>query len=228
MGAQSSTEIANLALSKLGAKRIQDIGDDSSKGAREANLQYGPALRAMLRRHRWNFALKRAQLTELADSPAFGYNNQFQLPTDFIRLAQVNQEEVWETSKADWFEVEGGDTGRVILINAAECYIRYVWENTNTQQFDDLFVQAFALQLAALCARKVTGSDSKEHAIQQELEEFMLPMTQQVNAAEAHSGSNPPIIEALAGSHLVRSRGQVSSEDLPLGPDETVYTDYPA
>ena len=51
------TDIANLALSKIGESLIDDIDDVDDKNARKAKLHYEPALREVLRAHFWAFAM---------------------------------------------------------------------------------------------------------------------------------------------------------------------------
>ena len=219
MGATSPTQVANLALAELGSSRISDINDANSKGARECLLHYDISLRATLRRHRWNFAIARKTLTELAEAPDWGYEHQFPVPSDFVRLSTVNDVDVWESGRVDWFELEGGAEGRRILVNSKNCRIKYVYENKDTTTWDDLFVKLFALQLAIDCCRKITGSDTKKHRLKADLEDVDLPTAMQANSAEAHSGENPPVVEALQNSLLVRARGAAYLDEYPEGPD---------
>ena len=221
--ASSSTDIANYALAKLGSKRIQDINDSNSKGARLALLHYDQARKSLLRRHRWNFATLRAALTQDADAPAWGYKYQYAVPADFIRLMVVNNQDVWESGRADWFELEGSDTGRRILINSESVRIKYVGDVNNTNHFDDLFIEALSLFLAAKMARAMTGSDRKEQLLLEELEGTVLPDAMQTNASEAHIGENPPVIDAIQNSYLVRARGSRHADEWPEGPDGGTY-----
>lgn len=221
--ASSSTEIANFALAKLGSKRIQDINDGNSKGARIALLHYDQARKSLLRRHRWNFATFRATLTQDATAPEWGYKYQYAVPPDFLRLMVVNNQDVWESGRADWFELEGSETGRRLLINSESIRIKYVGDVTNPNYFDELYTEALALFLASKMARMMTGSDRKEQSLIEELESTVLPDAMQTNAAEAHGGENPPVIDALQNSYLVRARGSRYADDWPEGPDGGTY-----
>jgi hypothetical protein len=55
--AMTKTDIANLALSKIGESLIDDITDSGDRRARLALLHYEPALREILRAHFWLFAM---------------------------------------------------------------------------------------------------------------------------------------------------------------------------
>jgi hypothetical protein len=59
--AQSSLEVSNAALYKLGEKSISSLGD-SIRQAEVCNARVDICKRALLRRHPWNFAVKRYKL----------------------------------------------------------------------------------------------------------------------------------------------------------------------
>jgi len=59
--AMTKTDIANLALSKIGETLIDDIDDTGDRRARLAKLHYEPTLREILRAHFWGFAMKAAK-----------------------------------------------------------------------------------------------------------------------------------------------------------------------
>src|SRR5262245_52285113 len=81
----SVVNICNLALQKLGAGRIASL-DENSREARSCANNYETTRDAELRRHFWNFARKRARLAADVTAPEFGFDSQFPLPADFLRL----------------------------------------------------------------------------------------------------------------------------------------------
>lgn len=62
--AMTQTDIANLALSKIGETLIDDIDDTGDRRARLAKLHYEPTLREILRAHFWGFAMTCPALVE--------------------------------------------------------------------------------------------------------------------------------------------------------------------
>lgn len=64
----TQTDIANLALTKIGESLIDDIDDADDKNSRKAKLHYVPALKEVLRAHFWGFAMVMAH-----GIPANGY-----------------------------------------------------------------------------------------------------------------------------------------------------------
>ncbi|WP_338285174.1 hypothetical protein [Luteolibacter sp. LG18] len=55
----TKTEISNLALSRLGARRVVDVDADTTPEARSCALHFNVVRDDLLRRHHWNFALAR-------------------------------------------------------------------------------------------------------------------------------------------------------------------------
>jgi len=79
--ASTAITICNLALGKLGAARIISL-TEASPEANACSIHYEQTRNEVLRAHRWNFAITRATLTELASAPEFGWAHQYQLPND--------------------------------------------------------------------------------------------------------------------------------------------------
>ena len=91
----SQVELANIALSKLGANPITSILDEAEE-ARAVRRFYKSTLRAELRSHPWNCARKRALLAALAEPPPFGFRYQYLLPADCVRILPGPNDEDWQ------------------------------------------------------------------------------------------------------------------------------------
>lgn len=207
--ANSPTEIANFALSKLGATRIYDLDDAGEKKARTARIHYDQVREEVLRAHRWNFAMRRGILTRLVERPAYGFEYQFAMPMDFIRLDEVNQRGVWERGqRAEFFEIEGGNdsSGLVLLSDSEEAKIRYVANVTDTTKFDSLFTAAFSTLLASRMARAITGGEGTESQLKEQYETMDLASAQYVDAAETNSDENHPLMAVVNRSIFANAR----------------------
>jgi hypothetical protein len=86
--ASSPVQICNAALLKLGAERINSLSE-SNKRARLFNERYNSIRKEVLRAHPWNFAIRRASLARLPESPAYEYDFQYQLPNDCLRVLET-------------------------------------------------------------------------------------------------------------------------------------------
>ena len=79
----SVIQVANRALTKLGAARIISLGDNN-KQARAVASCFDDLRDAELRAHRWSFALVRTALPALTTTPAYEFQYEYQLPADFL------------------------------------------------------------------------------------------------------------------------------------------------
>lgn len=184
----SNVEIANRALTKIGANRIISLEDNTKEG-REVKSMFTILRDAELRKFNWRFAIKRASLAALVDAPAFGYARQFRLPADYIKALQIG----------DWFpgpdmtDYIGADTtpyqienGVILTDDAAPLSLRYVARIEDPTLFDPLFVEAFACKLAMELAEPITQSSTKRDQARGEYKDAI------AEAVRANSIEAPP------------------------------------
>lgn len=183
----SKVSICNAALSMIGADSIISF-DDSTPNARHCRNVYDQTRRALLRSHPWSCAKKRVQLTPLAAKPAFGPDNAFALPGDFVRVLECN---------AYSYSIEG----RQILCREGALQLVYIYDNTDESTWDDMLVEAMSLSIAAKLAKPLTGSTTEADSKANELQMF-LKRARAVNGQEFPSQTLDPHYE----SELLRVR----------------------
>lgn len=144
--ATSKTEIANLALTRLGQPRILDISGES-ENAILCNLLYPKARDEVLRSHNWCCAIERQPLAQSDYSIGSEYSYQYQLPTDPYCLRVLGMP---ENLTAD-YEIEG----RQLLTNETSVIIKYIKRIENTSLFDSLLADAIVLKLALKLSYKI-------------------------------------------------------------------------
>lgn len=146
----------------LSANTIQDVENPTNASEELLNRWYEQSRKKVLREHPWNFALKRAILASDSETPVFGYSKQFSVPADFIRLADVFNDENTSIAKG-LYVVEN----RKILVNAdgTSLRIRYVYDYTDVATMDALFVDVVALEIALSVAYKFTDNNSNVQRI---------------------------------------------------------------
>lgn len=194
----SAVEIANRALTKLGAARITDLADDSPE-ARSVSAAFSSVRDAELRAHPWGFALHRRELAALTDAPAYGYARQFQLPADYLALYEVADMYAWSRHDppVPW-QVEGR---RILTSLAAPLRIRYIRRVEITIEYDALFVDALAARLAYELCEEITQSSTKRQLADADYARAIRE-ARRVNAIERPPTPLPEgswIIERLAG-----------------------------
>lgn len=156
----SQVEIVNRAIIKLGGETITSLADNK-KSARVFSSLWDTVRKAELSRTYWNFATQRASLPALADAPDWGFAYAYQLPTDYLKLMQVNDIFV-APGLADYRQYDDSPyaiEGQSIFTDfGAPLKIRYVKDITDTGLFHDLFVEALASKLAYEACYSVTQS----------------------------------------------------------------------
>lgn len=181
--AVSDVDIANLALTKLGAQPIVSF-NDSSVPARNINRSYA-ILRDKMQRRRWNFNRSYMQLPALTFTPPFEYRYAYQLPSDYLRLELAGQSQPngGPTSTitmpgVDLSDYQGGRSqdyrivGKQIWSNIPPpLSIIYGRQEPDPNMFDAFFVEAFACYLAWQLCESITNSNAKKEALDREFKQ---------------------------------------------------------
>ncbi len=155
----SVVSICNAALVELGEPRITSL-TESSEQARQCNEHYAEQRDLELRTHLWNFAAERVKLAKLSTTPAFGFENQFQLPSDWVRTAEVHNNDAGRGT------VRYKKEGRKILSDAEDIYIRYVRVIEDPDEMTPDFREVLALLLAAKLAVAIANSNELAERMQ--------------------------------------------------------------
>ena len=180
----SVVDICNEAMDLLGAATITAL-TENSKEARLCNRRFETVRDAVLRAHPWNTAITRASLAKDSDAPAFGFANQFTLPTDPYCLRVLSfwnsniDSDVAPYDSEVMFKIEG----RKVLSNEGTCKITYLARVTDTETYDSLLSSTIAHKLAAETAYAITGSTTVSQAMQQ-LYEVRLREARSIDAME--------------------------------------------
>ncbi len=157
-------DILNRALRKIGERSITSI-DDPGKVADVCRTFWDGQLDIELAKYDWNFARARAMLPALASAPAFGYQYQYELPPDNLRVLQVGLP--WPgvvrggivAGNNQPYQIEGG---KVLTNIGPALTLIYTRRVTDTARFPALFVEVLACALAAEMCEDLVGSANKK------------------------------------------------------------------
>lgn len=168
----AQTDLLNLSLQKLGLDPIISI-DDKTKSARAMKTAYDPQRRNELRAHHWKFAEKDANLGADTAAPLVTWQRSMQLPADYLRLVTICgvRQSLGGMDYRTGTEGEGLYTikGKAIYTNLpAPLPISYIWDVTDTTQFDSCFVDMFACRLAAQTCTQLTQNSTLKGEIWKE------------------------------------------------------------
>lgn len=169
----NETKLCNMALGRIGTKRINDYTDNSDKKveAIQCRLNYAQTRDALLRSHWWRFARTRKQLSQsaeyTADATTFEWTYAYGLPTDFLRMwirPWEDNDEVMQNTRYS-YSVEG----KQLLSDVSSMYIRYIRKVTDVPTFDPLFIEVLILQLALKMVMPLTGAGREAMAMRASL-----------------------------------------------------------
>lgn len=196
----SQVDIANRALTKLGASRIISFGDDN-KQSRAVSSMFDIVRDAELRSHIWSFSKKRASLPALATTPNWGFEYEYGVPSDCLRMLMVNDiypgpslEDYRNGPVAD-YSIEGN---KILANFPAPLKVMYIRRVIDTTEWDAMFVEAFACRLAMEMAEDLTQSNTKRELAQAE---YMAALRA---AIRANSVEQPP--QAMPDNEWLLSR----------------------
>lgn len=193
----SEVDIINSALNMVGATNIISRGEDS-KSARITNQRYDYVRDAVLRAHPWNCAVTRRALTSDTDTPAFGYENQFTLPTDPYCLRVLG---------LDYLDIDFVVEGRKIVTDEDTINVKYIARVTDPNEYDQLLIEAIAARLAADTSFALVQSTSLTQSMFG-LYESKLSEARFVDATEGTPGAtdNVTVSGSLQSDVLVNAR----------------------
>lgn len=160
--ALSETSICNMALAKIGSKRINNI-TDATLEAIHARLHYEQARDSLLRLGCWRFATARAVLSQDTTAPAFEWDAAFILPSDFLKLKSL-----YGTSASYALE------GNRLLTNDGEASLVYIRKVTDPVEFDALFVECLVLSLAVRLVMPLAQDKSLLNMLHGELSQMLM------------------------------------------------------
>lgn len=190
--------IINRALTKLGSERLMSESDNNAE-SRAIEAVYDGVLDNLLRVYRWSFAIKREQLAKLSTAPTYGYEYQYPLPTDCLRIDMVtdmaHQEWCGYTIPVPRYQVEG----RKILTDMdSPIYIRYGARMNDPTLYDSAFTEALSCALAVEICESITQSSTKKQAAMQD---FDLAIKQ---ARTASAIERPPVLQRETSWYTAR------------------------
>lgn len=150
----TNVDICNLALDLLGAQRITRIDAPSNVRERFFALQYPQQRDVMLRKHRWHFAKVTVRLPRTGDNPVEPKRYSYDLPTNCLFVPPHKTNAIWEIR------------GRRLVSEVDKPIDVLIIQRIGEDQFDPLFVNALAAQLAMIGCEAITQSNEKKQDAQ--------------------------------------------------------------
>lgn len=152
-------DISNAALIRIGAEPVIALSD-GGKGAKACVARFSQAKKYLLRRHPWNFAIARIILnTPEEEAPDFGFSFSFVLPTNCLRVLEVEDED---------YRIEG----KTILCDSSSINLRYIKDVDEDDINDSNFRDALSAYLAWDICYYVTQSATLKQVLWAEFKDI--------------------------------------------------------
>lgn len=173
------TEVSNMSLARIGAKRINDYADssDTKLEAVYCRLFYEQTAKSLMRAHWWRFAKARVQLSQETTAPDFQWTYAYTLPNDFLRSVLVYDGSRLTTGETEYdYELEGSQ----LLTDESTVYLKYIRWVSDEPSWDPLFTECMALHLA----RKLVIPLSQDLKLKKDIDIDLVPLMRQVRAID--------------------------------------------
>lgn len=177
----SKIQIINFALRLIKQSPIIDLADQNER-ARVASDMYELTRQNIFEMCDWNCLRKRATLTKSTEPPAFGFDYQYILPADCLRVIGIQEPDTGffvpyfhgvfpdDMPRELTYTVEG----RMLLTNREEdVNILYISDVVDTTRYDSMLVNAFAYMLALNMAIPLSADSTLAGAIESKLNFFL-------------------------------------------------------
>jgi len=150
----SEVGIVNSAGTKIGAKNLISSFDEGTPLANLADNRYAEIRDELLRSHPWNFAVKRAKLARLAETPTFEFDYAYSMPTGWIRTIWIANND-----QGDGY-IEYREEDNKILSDEEEIYMKYITQVTDPNIMTPDFRELIAMKLAIEGAISIVNSNT--------------------------------------------------------------------
>jgi hypothetical protein len=162
----SKVDICNAALSRIGQATITSL-TDGTQPAKLCNTFFDLVARRVMTNGSWTSAIRRVTLAKTTNTPAFGFNNEFQLPVDPKCLKVLNVDE--DIDGALNYAIEGDK----LLTDEGTIKIRYIAELTDSEDYDVMLEEAIEIMLASKLAFRLVGDKQVALELLKEYEVFL-------------------------------------------------------
>lgn len=159
----SQNEIANWSLAMLGETSINDISD-SVERAELLTAAWGPVRDQLLREKLWRFSIQRASLAADVATPDWGFDYQYSINGDVVRVIQVNDYYPqgvyypdYVTGDSSLYKIEAD---KILTNLSAPLKVRWVINSVDVGLWDPCFARVMACDLAERICPRVTGSEN--------------------------------------------------------------------
>ena len=157
MPSDSLVGIAREALRRIGARPITSFSDPTHEGIL-ANDTFDTILQDYLTEHPWTFCTSRTSLAASATAPEWGYERAYPVPSDSLRILEVDEQKF---ELADGIKIERHEGGTAILTNlSSPINVKYTALVEDPAVYPPSFREALIWKCAMTWAENLTATSS--------------------------------------------------------------------
>ncbi len=161
----TNTDICNLALSHIGVGTIRDIHDETET-ARTCALYYDLTRRMLLREYPWGFARRIERLAK-TQTRIMGFRHAYMYPELCVHIYRLTDGTPDASERVQYEVVNLDNSTKVIATDVDDAWADYVFDVTDPDVWDTIFVEALTRKLAAdMCMRLVGNAGLFEQQMQ--------------------------------------------------------------
>jgi hypothetical protein len=180
----SEVDICNLSLGYLKIEPIASIETPNSNEEKVCAKYYDIARQATLESSDWAFAIKRANVAQDTETPAFGRLYQSAtLPSDFLKLVGLYNGfgKLYINTNNQYYDFEGN---KILSDFVGPYYLKYIADVTDVNEFDRLFAINFSYVLAIIMSEAFKTSSTTMQAIFEKWRTIWQPNALTVNGQQ--------------------------------------------
>lgn len=183
MSAITRTDVANKALAHVGEDPIMDIDDPILESARVIRSVWNMSRRQLLEEARWkSHKTRETNLAQLATAPTHGWDYQYELPVDFIKIVEFNRLDVWEVDQQDFFDIENGSK---LVTNEETVSIVYIRDDEDISIMSPYMQEALAVLVGSNIASPIRQDEQKQITLLDLYDKTILPRAMRHSAINA-------------------------------------------
>lgn len=163
--ATDQLEILNNALTHLGERRVSSASE--GKAVRDLSASFDIVRKETLRQYPFPFARSRVQLTAGVITAVYDteFDYVFAKPSDWLKTVELSHNGDFENGRMSKYL----DEGQNIYCDYDTAYMWYVKDHSTYSEWDAIFDNLMALELAQHCAFQITDSKSLSEIKMREL-----------------------------------------------------------
>jgi hypothetical protein len=153
-------EIVNLAMAKLGMRRLKDIDATTDAGQRVIDV-WDLVRRDVLAAQPWGFASAIIPLAEDGDATVLGWTNVYDYPRNCIAVRRIFSEAAPGPHPFRKLLIDTATEPKIVLVaNIEDAYAEITYDVDAIDLFEPAFAQAMACRLAAELAKTLIGDEA--------------------------------------------------------------------